>query len=355
MTIYLLNFLTIPIYNILIKDKKKCITLIAIQMWIIMVCRSQTLGDDVLNYEQYYRVWSNYSFSEMIRSTRFILNQNVVWGLEGGYVWLCWICAKLGLKFHSFLAVHSSICMIGLSSFLKKYSKDSAFSLLIIIAFGVWGTFFYILRQSLAFVVLLFAYDCMHERKLYKFLALCMLAILFHRAAIVFIPIYFVSKTKISKKIISLFLAFSIGLIIFFSRFYRLMYLFLNLVGKEDYKMEIFQSNKMLVCFAVLFGMILLFSKKLSLLNNDETNLSLFWCFMLTIIVEIVSLYVPTFSRIAICELFPFSTVLITNIFCEQKRSNRLLMKFIGFIILFVFYIYVIKGASYVPYISIWD
>ena len=354
MVIYLLNFLTIPFYSFVIKNKKKCMILILFQMWLIMVLRSSMLGYDVIAYSQYYEVWSRYSFKEMILSTRFIKNQNIVWGLESGYVWLCWICAKLGFSFHSFLIVHSTICIIGVGVFLIKYCEDPIFALLIMIAFGVWGSFFYILRQSLAFVILLWACDSIIEKKPIKFTILYCTAVMFHRAAIVFIPLYFLSKIKITKKIIIIFTVVSIIWLFIFSRFYKYIYLFLKVFGKENmYALGKMKANNMLVCFLLIFFVVLIFSKKLELLQNQPNNI-LFWCFMFTILVEIISLYIPDFARIAICELFPFGAVLIANVFNQQNNENKKIIKATSYIILILFYVYILKNASYVPYKPMW-
>ena len=75
---------------------------------------------------------------------------------------------------------------------------------------------------------------------------------------------------------------------------------------------------------------------------------------MFTILVEIISLYIPDFARIAICELFPFGAVLIANVFNQQNNENKKIIKATSYIILILFYVYILKNASYVPYKPMW-
>ena len=54
MWIYLLNVLTIPIYNRLIKNRKLFIILVGLQLFLILALRSTVLGVDLPNYEGGY-------------------------------------------------------------------------------------------------------------------------------------------------------------------------------------------------------------------------------------------------------------------------------------------------------------
>lgn len=356
MGIYLINFLTIPLYKKLFKDKKIFLDVICFQMWLIMVFRSSRLGDDVNNYAQYYNLWATYSIKEMILSTRFILNHDIIWGLESGYTWVCYLCAHVGFSFQFFLVIHSTICMLGLRKLLLNYSKSPDYSMLIIIAFGIWGTFFYVLRQSFAFVALIWAFQNLIDKKNIKFFIYCVIAIMFHRSSIVFIAIYFIRKINITSKNIIILSLMCIGCLLLVPKIYFFIGIYLSIFGKANlYQLGEFQPNIMIICFIFLFLFILLFSHRLTLFY-DEKNKLLFWCFLLAIVIEIFSLYIPDFSRIAICELFPFGAILLGNVIENLSiESNRRIIKRVGFILLFVLYIYILKGASYVPYIPFWN
>ena len=91
MFIYLFNFLSIPFYDLMIKDKKKIIWLVCVQMFLILALRADTLGPDMRAYSTFYNTWSGYSLGEMIGATRFLSNHEVVYGRESGFVWLCWL------------------------------------------------------------------------------------------------------------------------------------------------------------------------------------------------------------------------------------------------------------------------
>ena len=355
MTIYILNYITIAFYWLLIKDKKKFVLISCLQMWLIMALRSTAMGYDIENYEIYYKSYSANSFHSMLTSTRLIRNQAVNWGLESGYVWLNWICAKCGLSFHSFLVVHAAICMIGLGKFLKRYSSEALFTLMIIISFGIWGSFFTVLRQALALVVLLQSIDSIKGRILWKFLLYIVVACLFHKAAVFFIPTYWLYIIPINRKNVFFVVVSAITWFLAVPRVYSFFSFLLGLLGRSEmYVIGDMQTNKMIICFVALLIVVFTFRKKKRIGETDDFRLS-FWGLVLTIFVEIISLYNSTFSRAAIEVLFPFATVALSDVVTKQGLlSNRRILGIVYFFVLFVFYCFVTVDSSIVPYIPIW-
>ena len=57
MAIYLLNFISIPIYDLLIKNKKKLVLIVSLQLFLILALRADTLGVDLDNYKQFYEFY----------------------------------------------------------------------------------------------------------------------------------------------------------------------------------------------------------------------------------------------------------------------------------------------------------
>jgi hypothetical protein len=56
---------------------------------------------------------------------------------------------------------------------------------------------FFPIRETLAFTILLYAYSCIIEKKMWAFIAITMLSFLVHRSYILFLPFYFILKLNI--------------------------------------------------------------------------------------------------------------------------------------------------------------
>lgn len=356
MLIYILNYLSIPIYTSLLRDKRKVILLVSVQMFLILAFRSDTLGLDLENYNNYYNIWSQYTFGKMISATRFAANHQVTYGLESGYVWLNWICAKLGLSFHGYLVVHAAICIFGMYYFLNKYAIDKSLALAIIISFGTFQTFFYLLRQDMAFVVLLFIIDSVKERRFSKFFCLWALAVLFHREVIPVILIYFLYDIQITPKTCLLVLAgLGIELLAIEILYNKIIYAFLVRIGKDSYLFGSFQMNNMMILMLLMFLCIFSLSFFKTVFKDRDYRV-MFWMMAIGLAFEVLSLFVPVFSRVAIAVFFPFAIVLFADVIalCFDKY-NTLIFDITLYILAFALYLYTMKGASIVPYVSVFN
>lgn len=356
MLIYILNYLSIPIYTSLLRDKRKVNLLVSIQMFLILAFRSDTLGPDLENYSNYYNIWSQYAFGKMISATRFVANHKVTCGLESGYVWLNWICAKFGLSFHGYLVVHAAICIFGMCYFLNKYAINKSLALAIIISFGTFQTFFYLLRQDMAFVVLLFVMESVKERKFFKFFSLWVLSVMFHREMIPAILIYFLYDIQITPKTFLLVLSgLGIELVAIEILYNKIIYAFLVRIGKGSYLFGDFQMNNMMVL--MLLMVLCIFSLSLfETVFKDNDYRVMFWMMAIGLAFEVLSLYVPVFSRVAIAVFFPFAIVLFTDVitFCFDKYHTFIFDSAL-YIAAFALYLYTLRISAIVPYVSIFN
>ena len=273
---------------------------------------------------------------------------------ESGFVWFAWLCAKAGLSFHTFLVIHSTICIAALGRFMYKYAEDSSLSLAIVLSFGLLGTFFCILRQALALVVLLFSVEPIKERKFLKFFLINCAAVLFHRAALIFLPVYFLYRIKINKRVLFFTVCFLCGWFAAIPLLYPVVGRMLIMLGKNKYNLSSFTMNNMIILFLVLFVLLLFLVRNYDFYEKPEHRLST-WVFILAIATETVSLYVPAISRIAISLLFPFATVSIGDGIAEQKLlSNRRLLRASYYILFLLFFALTLSQAGYSPYKPFW-
>lgn len=363
MLIYLLNFISIPIYNHFIKDRKKFIRIVALQMFIILALREITVGMDLYNYQGGYFYISSLSFVQMLKSLRFIHTAQLVspYAYESGYALLNWICSKIGCGFHTFLILHAAFCMASFAVFIDRYSKKPWLSFCLLIAFEFYTYAFGVLRQTLAICILLWTIPCIEKRKPLPFFLLLFVAVTMHRVAIIFLPFYFLGTKKITSSV------FLINIYLWGWFFVVSPFLFeyviakvMLLIGKGSYVNVEWSWNHM-ITLMLLLGFAMLFLTNFDRKRSRTEDL-IYWGFLLGVPIEIVGLNNDVVAR-AVQFYFIFIIVLLPNLL-NDYREEKLLLHYktkkvttIGEILLaiaaFVFTVYNLYGSMLVPYMTI--
>ncbi len=165
-------------------------------LFVFRAFRKYTVGGDLLTYRVlFYRI-SDYSWPETLASQ----------GYEKGFLAYNKILSNISKsldineKFQIILFVTAIIYTLALVYFIYDNSTDPAISLFIYIAFVFLGATFNNERQAIAISLLFFSFKYIKERRLFKFLILVMLAVLFHNTSIAFIVLYFAYNIKFSRK-----------------------------------------------------------------------------------------------------------------------------------------------------------
>ena len=363
MLVYLLNFISIPIYNYFIKERKKFIRIIALQMFLILALRELTVGMDLYNYSGGYAYISSMSFLQMLKSLRLINTAQLVhpYVYESGYVVLNWICAKIGFGFHTFLILHAAFSMVSFAYFIDKYSKQPWLSFCLLIIFDFYTYAFGVLRQILAICILLWAVPYIEKRKPIHFFALLFLAFTIHRVAIIFLPFYFVGTKKIDRSIFRINMYFW-GYFLIVSPFlfkYVLVKVML-LIGKGSYINTDWSWNYMITVM-LLLGVALFLLTRFDRERSPTEDL-IYWGFLLSIPIEILGLNNDTVAR-AVQFYFIFIIVLLPNLLNDYKEGNLricykpektvMIIQILLVIGMFMFLIYNLYGSVLVPYLTI--
>ena len=79
---------------------------------------------------------------------------------------------------------------------IRKYSDDFCLGVLLYIFIGAWHGSFNAIRQYLAAGVLFYGHRMILERKFWKWTIIVFIAMLFHRTALVMLPIYFIANSR---------------------------------------------------------------------------------------------------------------------------------------------------------------
>lgn len=135
--------------------------------------------------------------------------------LEKGYLTMLYLLSRISSSPRILLVVSGLVMFVSMGRFLMKYSKMPWMSTFLFFTLMLYDFFLSGLRQALAISILLFAYDCVLEKKPIRFILLVLLASQFHLSACIFFIVYPISKIKSNRNYVISILAIGAGLTVF--------------------------------------------------------------------------------------------------------------------------------------------
>ena len=238
-----------------------------------------------------------------------------------------------------------------ITRFIYKYSKDPMVSFIMLIpmmyfAFSLTG-----LRQTMAISIILLSYDYIIRKHLFKFVFTVIIASLFHRSALLFLPAYFISiKSFNNKKVLVGILAVPIVFV--------LRPLLVSLVQNfmyETYSISLDQGAGGWTTLFVYFLIILVsvvFSKQI---QNEYFPFFLKVMYVGTLIQMFVPLQ-PNIFRVSMYYNIA-SIILIPDILKTQNDKFSKLIAYSLFLILMgiQYYVFTYYAAGVQPYKFFWQ
>lgn len=175
-------------------DKIKCVIYFLI-LWAVSGLR-YGIGTDYNNFsEMFYKIQSGAKVKE-VEITFVYLNE------------------FLGKYYKSSQVLFIITSLITISLIVKSiydYSINRNLSIILFITLGYYQGSFNGFRQYIAIAICIYSIRYIFNKNLFKYIIAILIGSLFHSSALVFIPIYFVNKIKISKKVYMIILAIFIG------------------------------------------------------------------------------------------------------------------------------------------------
>lgn len=146
-------------------------------LWFLTAFRSVRIGNDTYNYVRYFPLFGEGGIDPNSR-------------IEIGYQILNILVYKISPNPYFFLGVVATICYVGTGVYIYKYSDNIVFSTLLL--FPVAYSFFASgLRQAIAMVICLFAYQAIKKKKYWLAILLILIASSFHTSAIIMLALLF--------------------------------------------------------------------------------------------------------------------------------------------------------------------
>lgn len=239
---------------------------------------------------------------------------------EPGYKVLAWLSSFVYHDYASMFFV-LAIFTVGLNvKTISKYSNDFLFGILLYMFIGAWHGSFNAVRQYAAAAILFCGHRYIYERKFWKYMLVVFGAFLFHRTALIMIPVYFLGRTKVNIKVTAVI----VGTMLFFS--YSLDYMFQIMsyykgTDQTEYAYMTTEVNalRILVAFAPLLIIAILpkgFRKNTEnafYINMLIINATLMFATSSSAYLARVGIYTDIYATIAIPRL--------KNGFTEQSRK----------------------------------
>lgn len=140
-------------------------------LWFLTAFRGKNIGNDTKAYIDAYLKVKEYgpSFS----------------GMEFGYQSYCYVITRLMPNSNAILIVTATVCYFGVGYYALQNSDDLYFSLILIFCL-CFSNFVNILRQSIAMVICLYAYQMLKKKQSWFFVLSVLIASTFHLSALVF-------------------------------------------------------------------------------------------------------------------------------------------------------------------------
>lgn len=229
-----------------------------------------------------------------------------------------------GTQYHVF-AIASAITLGLIFNTIFKHSINPSMSIFLFVAMGYLFSSFNILRQYISIAIIFFAVRFIFDNKFLPFLALVMIAILFHKTAVVMIPLFFILRLRLPHSYMLMLGGVGMGVSVF--RNYIIDKLVL-VFYPQYYGTDLIQPlsiYEMVYYLVVLGGLaIICYLCKEKYFTSDK-NLILYNALMLSLLCYTCFYFVPEINRIVIYfELFVI--ILIPELLNSVDKRYKLIL-----------------------------
>ncbi len=282
---------------------------LAIIVWMTCFSFLRTSYNDTTNYIFFWRT------AEPVRE--FIKNGGLK-DITGNPLSIFWqsFSHEIAENYHVYFLLPAALISVSSVKFLKRYSVDLPFTILIFLSIGTYIMYMAAMKQSLAMFFLLLAIPYAEKKKYLQFYILVFIAILFHTHAFMFAIVPLLFEKPWGKFTTFLFLAALFGMLTYDRTFGTFME-YAQSIGANVADIEVFDGHQINVLRVIIYwipaALSLLFRKQLfsnsTRMENLIANMSLVSAFILMIgMVQGANLYarMAAYFEIAIAISLPW-------------------------------------------------
>jgi len=268
---------------------------------------------------------------------------------EGGFHVYTWLAAQIFPEAQWFILLTAVVIVCCTASFISRNSEDPTMSWIVFICLGSMTFAMNGMRQALAMSICLLSYRYAKEKKLFRFLLIVMLAVLFHKSAMIFVLIYLLRNLRLNWKSMTFLGAIVAVLLVFANRF---AFLYDSMTGEDYATGESFEGGGGVVILVYLIAIVglLIFSKRL----REPQGF-----FPFALIVIGVSLYLARFLSTQIYERisYYFTYFLMLGfplVFADMKNEIRKPARVCFMIACIALFVYRIGTGAFSDFAMFW-
>ncbi len=210
-----------------------------------------------------------------------------------------------------FFVIVALFFAFSLGIFITRNSKNRFMSFILYFTVGAFSFQISGIRQSLAMAIILFSFEYIKERKLVKFLITVFIAALFHKSAVVIIPMYFAAYIKMNILTFVMFILGGVGICIYAT---PLMQLFQSIFSKYEVYAPIgFSGGGFVVILMYIITIVVSYMYMNSLEKQNKHNVFFFNMTFVSLLLYILRYFIGIAERISFYYQFAF-IILLPNV-----------------------------------------
>lgn len=280
-----------------------------------------------------------------------VLNSDFL-NYEHGYVIFCKLLSYISKDSQILLISVALISIASISYMIYKYSENCLLSYVIYLGMPVFLINYSGLRQTIAIAITVLSYSFIREKKFLKFVALVILASLFHKSAVIFLiayPLYY-------SKNLSKYRRFTIIAIFLVYIFRNTLFAVCSKIFKQN---AIPNNNQAVMLFLVLTGVY--FFTVIFSAPTDEHIEGLKNLFFMACVCQAFGGVYSIALRVGYYFMI-YLALLLPNVFASNKNEKDSVTKMIFVIVVFMCFatfglysIYNGEWAMSYPYYFVWE
>lgn len=164
-------------------------------LWFFMAFRDIGVGVDTKHYAYVFSQFDDIPFSKVFTAVTYA-NESESWAFdfEPGYRLVNKLLSLFCTAPQAITVFNATLIMVLWYFLIKRDSPNFLLSVWLLLTLGVYQTEMNVTRNAIAILMVYNAFPYLRRGELLKYLAVCIFASLFHVAALVFIPLYFLVR-----------------------------------------------------------------------------------------------------------------------------------------------------------------
>lgn len=160
-------------------------------LWLFMALRDVSVGVDTKYYAHVFQQLQNIPFSEIFTTDTYATS-SATWTMnfEYGYRMYNKLISCLSGSVQTLIVCNSTLILLLLFVLIRNHSPNFMLSIWLYITLGIFQTEMNVGRNAIAILIAYLGFRFLEERRGMSYVACCITAMLFHKAAILFLPIY---------------------------------------------------------------------------------------------------------------------------------------------------------------------